>query len=88
MTQPAKSKTGRRIFAGVLIFLLLIIIGGAVYLSTLLPIITGYAAKNMGSAVFVQGRMPDEVDSVDLNFSFIKFTKNKVNYSDSSVTSR
>ncbi|HPF03127.1 MAG TPA: serine hydrolase, partial [Bacteroidales bacterium] len=48
----------------------------------------GYAAKNMGSAVFISGRMPDEVDSTDLNFSFIKFTRNKVDYSDSSVTSR
>jgi hypothetical protein len=88
MTHPTKSKTGRKILLGFLTILLLAIIGGAVYLSTLLPIITGYAAKNMGSAVFVQGRTPEEVDSTDLNFSFIKFTKNKVDLNDNSVTSR
>lgn len=88
MTHPTKSKTGRKILLGFLTILLLAITGGAVFLSTLLPIITGYAAKNMGSAVFVQGRTPEEVDSTDLNFSFIKFTKNKVDLNDSSVTSR
>ncbi|MCX6334215.1 MAG: serine hydrolase [Bacteroidia bacterium] len=66
---------------------MLIIIGGAVYLSTLLPIITGYSAKHMGSWVFISGRAPAEVDSTDLNFSFIKYTKDKVDFTDSSVTS-
>jgi CubicO group peptidase (beta-lactamase class C family) len=88
MTRSTGTKTSKKILYGVFVFLLVIILGATVYLSTLLPIITGYAAKNMGSAVFVSGRMPDEVDSVDLNFSFIKYTKNKVDYSDSSVTSR
>jgi len=88
MTHQAKSKTVRRLLLGFLTVILLAITGGVVFLSTLLPIITGYAAKNMGSAVFIQGRNPGEVDSTDLNFSFIKFTKNKVNLSDSSVTSR
>ena len=88
MTYPKKPNTGRKILLGFLTIFLLAITGGAVFLSTLLPIITGYAAKNMGSAVFVQGRTPEEVDSTDLNFSFIKFTKNKVDLNDSSVTSR
>jgi CubicO group peptidase (beta-lactamase class C family) len=87
MTEPNKSGKGRKVFYGTLIFFLLIIAGGATYLSTLLPIITGYSAKNMGSAVFVSGRVPAEVDSTDLDFSFIKFTRDKVDFSDSSVTS-
>ena len=28
------------------------VIGGCIYLNTLMPIITGYAAKNLASAVF------------------------------------
>lgn len=82
-----KKSGSRKILPGILIFFLLIILSGAIYLSTLLPIITGYSAKNMGSAVFVAGRAPAEVDTTDLNFSFIKFAKDKVDYSDSSVTS-
>ncbi len=53
-----------------------------------MPIITGYAAKNLGSDVFISARKPDSVEALDLNFSFIKFTKNEVNFQDSSVISR
>jgi len=87
MANLIKSGAGKKVFFGVLIFLLLILSSAAVYLSTLLPIITGYSAKNMGSAVFVSGRTPAEVDATDLNFSFIKFAKDNVDYSDSSVSS-
>jgi len=87
MPDVNKSGTGKKLLYGVLIFFLVIIIGAAIYLSTLLPIITGYSAKNMGSAVFVSGRAPVEVDTTDLDFSFIKFARDKVDYSDSSVTS-
>lgn len=87
MANLNKSGAGRKILFGALIFLLLILSSAAVYLSTLLPIITGYSAKNMGSAVFVSGRAPAEVDATDLNFSFIKFARDKVDFTDSSVTS-
>jgi CubicO group peptidase (beta-lactamase class C family) len=82
------TKTGKRIIYGILIFLAAALIGFALYMNSLLPIITGYAAKNLCSAVFVSERKPENVESVDLNFSFIKFTKNKVNYDEKSVTSR
>lgn len=82
-----KSTIGKRILYGVLIFIGIVIIGAAVYLNSLLPIITGYAAKNLCSSVFVASRDPKDVQAVDLNFSFIKFTKNRVNYDDNSVTS-
>ena len=80
-------KTGKRIIYGILIILGAAIIGSVLYLNTLMPIITGYAAKNLCSAVFVSDRKPENVESVDLNFSFIRFTKNSVNYDEKSVTS-
>ena len=83
-----KSSIGKKISRGALILIGIVIIGVAVYLNSLLPIITGYAAKNLCSGVFVASRNPKDVEAVDLNFSFIKYTKNSVNYSDKSVTSR
>lgn len=64
------------------------IIGGCIYLNTLMPIITGYAAKNLASAVFVSGRNQADVEALDLHFSFIKFDRNKVDYENKTVTSR
>lgn len=66
----------------------LVLIGGAIYVNTLMPIITGYAAKNLCSDVFVSGRDAKEIEDIDLNFSFIKFTRNKVDREEKSVTSR
>jgi CubicO group peptidase (beta-lactamase class C family) len=80
--------TRKRVFYGVLTLLFASIVSIAVYLNSLLPIITGYAAKNLCSAVFISGRAPEEVEGMDLNFSFIKYTANKVNYDEKSVTSR
>ncbi|MFY9152644.1 MAG: serine hydrolase [Prolixibacteraceae bacterium] len=71
-----------------LTILLLIFLGlGVYYIHSLLPIITGYPAKYLCSAVFVSNRVQEEVEAMDLHFSFIKYTKNKVDYQDSSVTS-
>ena len=64
------------------------IIGGGIYLNSLMCIITGYAAKNLCSAVFVSGREAADVEALDLNFSFIKFNRNKVDYENKSVSSR
>ncbi len=64
------------------------ILGGCIYLNTLLPIITGYAAKNLASDVFVSGRDAADVDTLDINFSFIQYTSNKVDYENKTVTSR
>ena len=70
------------------VLLLAAIIGGCIYLISLMPIITGYAAKNLASAVFVSGRDAEEVEALDLNFSFIRFNRNKVDYENKTVTSR
>ncbi len=64
------------------------VLGGCIYLNTLMPIITGYAAKNLASAVFVSGRAQEDVEPLDLHFSFIKFNRNKVNLEKKTVTSR
>ncbi len=82
------TKTGKRVLFGGLSLLVAVLLGAAIYLNTLLPIITGYAAKNLGSAVFVSEREQASVESTDLNFSFIKYTKNKVDVINKSVTSR
>lgn len=82
------TKTKKRVLIGVSSVLGAAILGIALYLNSLLPIITGYAAKNLGSAVFISGREPAKVESLDLNFSFIKYTNNQVNTDEKSVTSR
>ena len=80
-----KKKTILRI---VLAVLLAAVLGGCLYLNSLTPIITGYAAKNLASDVFVSGREPADVEALDLNFSFIKFVRNKVDFENKTVTSR
>ena len=72
----------------VLVVLLAALLGGCLYLNTLMPIITGYAAKNLASAVFVSGRDPQAVEALDLHFSFIQYDKNEVDYENKTVTSR
>ncbi|MEE3465425.1 MAG: serine hydrolase [Candidatus Cryptobacteroides sp.] len=79
-----KRNVGRLLLCVVVLALL----GGCLYLNTLMPIITGYAAKNLASAVFVSGRDPQDVEQLDLNFSFIKYTRNKVDYEHKTVRSR
>lgn len=68
--------------------LLMAFIGGGIYLNSLLPIITGYAAKNLASAVFVSGRQDAEVEALDLNFSLIRYVSNTVDDEHKTVTSR
>jgi len=68
--------------------LLTVLAGACIYLNSLMPIITGYAAKNLASAVFISGREPADVEALDLNFSLIKFTRNRVDYENRTVTSR
>jgi CubicO group peptidase (beta-lactamase class C family) len=81
------TKNIKRITYGVLTTLIVAIISFALYLNSLMPIITGYAAKNLCSNVFISGRQQVNIEAVDLNFSFIKYTRNVVNYNEKSVTS-
>jgi len=87
-----KKSPVKRILKGILkTVLVILVLGlafGAYYINTLIPIITGYPAKYLCSAVFVSGREQAEVEAMDLKFSFIKYVKSEVNIADSSVTSR
>jgi CubicO group peptidase (beta-lactamase class C family) len=78
----------KKILTGTLVAFMLILAAGAFYLNSLLPIITGYAAKNLCSNVFVSGRDAQSIEGTDLNFSFIRYTKNVVDKNEKSVTSR
>lgn len=68
--------------------LLIAILGGVFYINRLMPIITGYAAKNLASGIFVAHRTQQSMEQNDLNFSFIKYTHNTVDYDKKEVTSR
>ena len=78
----------KRLLRYVAVVFILAILGGCIYINSLLPIITGYAAKNLASAVFVSGREAEDVEALDLNFSFIRFTSNTVDYEKKTVPSR
>jgi CubicO group peptidase (beta-lactamase class C family) len=81
-------RTIKKILVGFAVIAGIAVIGFVIYLNSLLPIITGYAAKNLCSAIFVSGRQQKAIENLDLNFSFIKFTKNTVDYDTKSVVSR
>lgn len=87
MKRKSGSSIARRIGWTIVIILVAGIGYGAFYINSLIPIITGYPAKFLCSAVFVSGREQAEVEEMDLNFSFIKYVKNDINLQDSSVTS-
>lgn len=73
----------------ILILIPLIIIGaGLFYIGSLAPIITGYAAKNLASGIFVAGRTQESLEKEDLNFSFISYNQNTVDFENKEVTSR
>lgn len=78
----------KRVLRIIGLLLLAIVVGGCIYLDSLMPIITGYGAKNLASAVFVSGRDAAQVEALDLNFSFIKYDKFKIDYENKTVTSR
>ena len=80
--------TRKRILYGAVTLLGAVILGAAVYLNSLLPIITGYAAKYLCSSDFISGRLLQDVENLDMNFSFIKYTSNTVDFDHMSVTSR
>lgn len=83
-----KKSKRRKVRVFVLSCVAVLVVLVSIYLHRRLCIITGYAAKNLCSAVFVSGRDAQSVEALDLNFSLIKFARNTVNYTDSTVTSR
>ncbi len=65
----------------------LILITGGCYVGKRLPAVTGYSAKYLCSCSFISDRDAESIEDNDLNFSFMKFAKNKINYQEKSVTS-
>ena len=78
----------KKIISLFVIVLFIGLAGGVYYIHLLTPIITGYAAKNLASDVFVGNRTQESVEAIDLNFSLIKFAKNTIDYQNKEVTSR
>ena len=87
MAKNRKNRIVRRIIRSVVAVLVLGFAYGVYYINSLLPIITGYPAKYLCSAVFISNRAQADVEALDLKFSFLRYTKNEVNFQDSSVTS-
>lgn len=54
-------------------FILLLLVAAAWYISPMLQIASGYAAKMSCSCIFLQGRSLDEVRDNDLNFSILPY---------------
>lgn len=72
----------------IILFSIIALIAGIyLYMNPLLPIITGYSAKNLASGIFVAGRTQQSLEKEDLHFSYIKFNHNKIDYSKKEVTS-
>lgn len=66
---------------------LVILLAGSIYLNQLLPVITGYAAKNLASGIFVSGRTQESIENEDLGFSVIQYVRNTVDPEKKEVTS-
>lgn len=78
----------KRIFRILIFTFIIILTGGFIYIGMLAPIITGYAAKNLSSGIFVAGRTQESLEKEDLHFSFIKFDRNTVIRDKKEVISR
>lgn len=76
--------TARKLFIPVLVIAALGIIVASQYPK--LYIATGYGAKSMATAVFVTGRDPFMVKSLDLDYSIVKYTQSVVDFENKSVT--
>ncbi len=87
MTTSSGKSLRKRIIWSVTAILIIGLAYGAYYINSLLPIITGYPAKYLCSAVYLSNRDQAEVEALDLHFSFLKYTKNVIDRQDSSVTS-
>lgn len=70
----------------ILFTLLLALIFGMSYAYNRLPIVTGYAAKDMCSCVFIAGRDPENVEENEFQFSLIKYANTEIDHGKRTVT--
>jgi CubicO group peptidase (beta-lactamase class C family) len=78
----------KRILRSLLITLIVILAALMLYANYIAHGITGYAAKNLASGIFVSGRTQESIEKEDISFFPVKFSKNKVDYEKKEVTSR
>lgn len=69
-----------------IVIVLVVLLLGTWYAWRAFPIISGYGAKNLASAVFLQHRNPEDVIKEDLGSFPLSLGRFTVNYEDSSVT--
>ncbi len=78
----------KRIFRILLWAALILLLVVVLYMNYIGKAVSGYAAKGLASGVFLSGRPQKSLEKEDLNFSFMKYSKNKVDYENKKVTSR
>lgn len=78
----------KRILTSLLIIVLVLFTGVLLYMNYLAPGITGYAAKNLASGVFVSGRTQESIEKEDINIFPVRYSKNSVDFEKKEVTSR
>ncbi len=78
----------KRILYSLLVFFILLVVVILSYITYLSPGITGYAAKNVASGVFVAGRTQESIESEEINFFPVKYSKNIVDHDNMIVTSK
>ncbi|MEI7422727.1 MAG: serine hydrolase [Prolixibacteraceae bacterium] len=74
----------KRIWIPLLIIVSVVIIAASQYPKLFLA--TGYGAKCMASGIFVAGRDAESVKENDLDYSLVKYTTNRIDYIEKSVT--
>ena len=74
----------KKIWVPLLFVLAILSIGASQYPKLFLA--TGYGAKCMASGIFVAGRDAQSVKENDLDYSLVKYTTNKIDYIEKSVT--
>lgn len=77
----------KKLLFGFIGIFIVALVAGIFYVNSLIQIITGYAAKNLCSAVFISQRDAKSVEQLDLNFFPIQYTENEVDYENKAVIS-
>jgi CubicO group peptidase (beta-lactamase class C family) len=76
------------IIRSLLVFVLVLLTTVLLYINYLAPGITGYAAKNLASGIFVAGRTQESIEKEDINFFPVNYSKNTVDFENRKVTSK
>lgn len=78
----------KRIFLSLLVALMVLLTAILLYINYIAHGLTGFAAKNLASGIFVAGRTQESIEKEDINFFPVSFSNNTVDYDNKEVTSR